>query len=86
MLCLDYSNLQERRNVSKLYLIAREHLFPVCGLRNECASRYFLQEKDVPTGIWVPYKTEVGKVFADVMFFLNKRRHLPGQLFRVDVS
>ena len=37
MLCLDYSNLQERRNVSKLYMIAREHLFPVCGLRNECA-------------------------------------------------
>ena len=23
-LCLDYSNLQERRNISKLYMIARE--------------------------------------------------------------
>ena len=25
MLCLDYSNLQERRNISKLYMIARGH-------------------------------------------------------------
>ena len=28
MLCLDYSNQQERRNISKLYMIARGHLFP----------------------------------------------------------
>ena len=34
MLCLDYSNLEERRNISKLYMIAR---FPVYGLGNECA-------------------------------------------------
>ena len=25
MLCLDYSNLQERRNISKLYMIAGGH-------------------------------------------------------------
>ena len=37
MLCLDYSNLQERRNISKLYMIARGHLFPVYGLGNERA-------------------------------------------------
>ena len=29
MLCLDYSNLQDRRNLSKLYLIARGHWFHV---------------------------------------------------------
>ena len=28
MLCLDYSNQRERRNISKLYMIARGHLFP----------------------------------------------------------
>ena len=37
MLCLDYSNLQDRRNISKLYMTARGHLFPVYGLGNECA-------------------------------------------------
>ena len=37
ILCLDYSNLEERRNISKLYMIARGHLFPVYGLENECA-------------------------------------------------
>ena len=42
-------NLQERRNISKLYMIARGHLFPVYALGNECAQRYFLQEKDVLT-------------------------------------
>ena len=34
---------------TKLYMLARGHWFPVYGLRNECAWRYFLQEKDVPT-------------------------------------
>ena len=48
MLCLDYANLQERRNISKLYMIARGHLFPVYGLGNKCA---FLQDKDIPTEI-----------------------------------
>ena len=47
-LCLDYSNLQERRNISKLYMIVREHIFPVYGLRNECSWQYFLQTKEVP--------------------------------------
>ena len=37
MLCLDFSNLQEMRNISKLYMIAGGHLFPVYGLGNECA-------------------------------------------------
>ena len=35
--CVDYSNLQERRNLSKLYMTARGHWFPVYGLGNECA-------------------------------------------------
>ena len=33
-LYLDYSNLEERRHISKLYMIAR---FPLYGLGNECA-------------------------------------------------
>ena len=37
MLCLDYSNLLQRGNINKLYMIARGHLFHVYGLRNECA-------------------------------------------------
>ena len=32
MLCLDYSNLQGRRNISKLCMIARGYSFPVYGL------------------------------------------------------
>ena len=36
MLHLDYSNLQERRNISELYMIARGHWFYVYGLGNEC--------------------------------------------------
>ena len=51
ILRLDYSHLQERRNISKLYMIARGHSFPVYGLGNECAKQLFLQEKDVPTEI-----------------------------------
>ena len=37
MLRLDYLNLQERRSISKLHMIARGHRFPVYGLGNECA-------------------------------------------------
>ena len=37
MLCLNYSNQQEKRNINKLYMIARGHLFPVYGLGNKCA-------------------------------------------------
>ena len=37
MLSLDYLNLQEKGNVSTLYIIARGHWFPVCGLGNKCA-------------------------------------------------
>ena len=36
MLCLDYSNMQGRKHISKLYMIARGHWFPVYGLGNEC--------------------------------------------------
>ena len=36
MLCLDYSSLQEKRNISKLHMIVRGHLFLVYGLGNEC--------------------------------------------------
>ena len=51
MLRLDYSNLQERRNISKLHMIARRHLFAVYCVGNECAKRYLLQEKHFPTKI-----------------------------------
>ena len=33
--CLDYSNLQERRNISELHMIAGGHLFSVYCLGNE---------------------------------------------------
>ena len=36
MLCLEYSDLQERKNISKLYMIARGYWVPVYGLGNEC--------------------------------------------------
>ena len=36
MLFPDYSNLQERGNINKLYIIASGHLFPIHGLQNEC--------------------------------------------------
>ena len=32
-------------------MIAGGHLFPVYGLGNECAERYFLKKKDVRTEI-----------------------------------
>ena len=51
MLCLNCSDLQERRKISKLYMIAKGHWFPVYGLGNEYVWRHFLQEKDVPTEI-----------------------------------
>ena len=40
MLYLDYSNLQERRNISKLYMIAGGHWVHVYGLGNECTEGY----------------------------------------------
>ena len=67
-MCLDYSNLQERRNISKLYKINRGHWFPVYGLRNECAQRYFLQNIDVPT--------EISSGWNKVSAIQNRRRHL----------
>ena len=41
----------KKEEISKLYMIARGHLFPVYGLGNEFAYWYFLREKDVPTEI-----------------------------------
>ena len=35
MLCLDYSDMQEKRNIIKLYMIAVWHWFPVYGFGNE---------------------------------------------------
>ena len=95
MLFLDYSNLQERRNISKLYIIGIGHLFPAYRLGNECAWRYFLQEKDVPIEIssgWntvsgCHYKTDVGNFFClRDNVFPNIRRHLPRQLSGVGTS
>ena len=37
ILWLDYSNLQKRRNISKLYMTARRHWIPVYDLGKECA-------------------------------------------------
>ena len=45
MLCLVNSNLQERRNISKLYMVARGHQFLVCGLGNECALVFSTRER-----------------------------------------
>ena len=45
MLCLEYRNLQERRNISKLYMIARGHWVPLYGLKNECANGIFYKRK-----------------------------------------
>ena len=48
MLCLDYSNLQEWRDVSKLYMIARGYWFSLYDLENKFALVFFtLQEKDI---------------------------------------
>ena len=36
MFCLDYSNLEDRRKIRRLYMIARGLLLPAYGLGNEC--------------------------------------------------
>ena len=51
MLCLDYSNLQERRNISKLYMMLEDIYFLYIVLEINVLNRYFLQEKDDPTKI-----------------------------------
>ena len=82
MLCLDYSNLQEWRNVSKLYMIARGYWFSVYGLENKFALIFFiLQEKDIfqPKYHWVEIKhlgaiqNRRRQLFCrrDVFFFLS---------------
>ena len=50
-MCQDYSNLQERRNISKLYMIARGYWFPVYGLgkMNVLNGIFYKRERDVPT-------------------------------------
>ena len=47
----DSANLQERRNIGKLYTVTfRGHWFPFYGLENRSAL-YFLQKRVVPTKI-----------------------------------
>ena len=48
MLCLDYSNLQESRNISKLYMVARGNSFHVYGLGMNVLNGIFYK-RDVPT-------------------------------------
>ena len=63
----------------KLYMLDRGHCIPLYGLRNECAWRYFLQEKDVPTEItlnWIKVSRGSTKPTLVLMLFLNIRRHL----------
>lgn len=45
MLGLDYSNLQERWNISKICMIARGQWVPVYGLGDECASVFSTRER-----------------------------------------
>ena len=92
MLCLDYSDLQERRNISKLYMIDREHYFlymvlEINVLNGIFYKRKIFQPKYQWVSIWVLCKADVGNFFAYViMLFLNIRRHLPRQLLRVNAS
>ena len=68
MLCLDYSNLEERRNISKLYIITRGHWFPVYDLWNECVQLIYH---------WVEIKY-LGAIQNQLMLFLDIHRHLLG--------
>ena len=69
MLCLDYSSLQERRNISKLYMIDREHYFLYMVLEMNVLNGIFYKRKTFQpkyqwVSIWVPSKTDVGNFFA----------------------
>ena len=55
-MCLDYSNLQERRSISKLRMIARGHWVLVYGHGSECALVFSTREKDGPTEIIIMLK------------------------------
>lgn len=67
VLCLDYSNLEERRKI----------VFVLNGIfyeRKMFQPRYHWVE----TNIWVPYKTDVCNFLATVIkLFFNIRRQLP---------
>ena len=54
--CLDYSNLQERRNITKLYMISRGHWSPVYGLWDEGALVFFTRKIIQPKYHWVEIK------------------------------
>ena len=93
-ICLDYSDLQGKRNISKSYMmIAWGHWFPVYGLGNERAKRYFLQEKDALTEILLGWKKVSGcqtkpmsATFLATWFHFFLNIQLPRQLSHVGVS
>ena len=74
MLYLDYSNLQERRNVSKFTWLLEEvdFLFMSLSCWNECAMVLCTR------GRWVPYKIKVGNFLVNmIMLFFNICQQLP---------
>ena len=74
MLYLDYSNLQERRNVSKFTWLLEEVDFFFMSLScwNECALVLCTR------GRWVPYKIKVGNFLVNmIMLFFNICQQLP---------
>ena len=94
MLCLDYFNLQERRNMSNFYIIARGHWFPVYGHENECSLRYFFpQEIGIPTKIYLGWNKVTGchTKLTTATFFLNvtyclSNYHMPMWIKKADIS
>ena len=56
ILCLDYSNLQERRNISKLCMIARGHLLYIVLEVNVCNSIFYERKMFRPKYHWVEIK------------------------------
>ena len=71
MLCLDYSNLEERRNINKLYMIARGHLFPAYVLEMNVLNGLFYKRKMFqPIYHWVEIKC-LGIIQNQLMLFLN---------------
>ena len=71
MLCLDYSNLEERRNINKLYMIARGQLFPVYVLEMNVPNSIFYKRKMFkPKYNWVEIKC-LGIIQSQLMLFLD---------------
>ena len=90
--CLDYSNMQEGINISKLYMSARWHLFPTWSWKWMClmvfSTRY--SNRNIIGLKWVSrcHTKPTWATFSAyvIVLFLNILRHLPWQLSRVDVS